>query len=111
MSRIIGHEERIERYYRRMAIPLSCHLAIRRNQRRQHRYNRAETLLRWCRLNVFEIDDYDAENGTRRAEKLQSLMATCQAILAPKWRSERAAREDRMFQATPSRFECGGTGR
>jgi hypothetical protein len=55
--------------------------AIRRNQVRNARYNRAEKVLRSIRLKIFDYED------TGKYDKAQKVMDTCKRILAPKWKA------------------------
>lgn len=75
--------------------------SIRRNRIRAARYKRAERILRRVRLRIYEYDDMG------KADKAARVIATCQRILSPLWREQRAAAEDRKLQATPSAFEPG----
>ena len=81
--------------------------SIAGNRARQHRYERAERILRRIRLRIFDYEDHDVAFGTHQAAKARRLMIRCQRILAPLWRAQRAAAEDRKLQATPSAFEPG----
>lgn len=77
--------------------------SIASNRFRQHRYKRAERVLRQVRLRIFDYED----EGPEKYAKARRVMARCQETLAPLWRSQRAAAEDRKLQLTPSAFEPG----
>jgi len=79
--------------------------AIERNRIRHARFKRAEYVLRRVRQRIFDYED------AGQLAKAERLIATCKRVLAPKWRAERAAAEDRKLQRTPSAFEPGGGGR
>lgn len=81
--------------------------AIAAKQRKDARYKRAERVLRQVRLRIF---DYGDESEAKEA-KAHKVIATCQRILAPLWRAQRAAAQDRKLQQTPSAFEPGCCGR
>ena len=80
--------------------------AIKRNRIRTARYRRAEKVLRYCRLHIFDFED----ESTEKYEKARRVMDTCQRILAPYYRQQRANAEDRKLQRTPSAFEPGCCG-
>ncbi len=73
--------------------------AIARNRCRNARWKRAERVLRQVRLHIFDYEDMG------KLDKAQKVMETCNRILSPKWRAERAAAENRKLQSTPSAFE------
>lgn len=75
--------------------------ASARDHVRRLRFRRAERVLRHIRQRIF---DYESPE---KAEKAKKVMATCHRILAPEWRAEQAAAEDRKLQRTPSAFEPG----
>ena len=76
--------------------------ALARNRMRQARFKRAEITLRRVRQRIFDYEDAGL------LVKAKKVMATCQRVLAPLWRAQRAAAQDRKLQATPSYFEPGG---
>jgi hypothetical protein len=63
--------------------------AIKRNRTKHARWARAERILRMVRQRVFDYEDA----GPEMDAKAQKVIATCQRILAPKWKAEREARE------------------
>ena len=79
--------------------------AIEDNRARTLRYKQAESILRKVRQRIFDYEDESAE----KYAKARRVMERCQQRLAPLWRAERAAAQDRKLQRTPSAFECGAT--
>ena len=79
------------------------HESIRRNRIRTARYRRAEWVLRQVRLRIFDYEDM----GKEKEAKAHRVMDTCQRILAPLWRQQRANAQARLLERTPSAFEPG----
>ena len=77
--------------------------AIRRNRVRTARYKRAERTLRQVRLRIFDYEDL----GPATYAKAKKVMGTCQHILGPLWRQQRANAQARKLERTPSAFEPG----
>lgn len=75
--------------------------AVAAKRRRDARYKRAEQVLRQVRLRVFDYED------AGKQDKAAKVIRTCQRILGPLWRAQRAAAQDRRLQRTPSAFEPG----
>lgn len=73
--------------------------AIKRNRIKQARYRRAERTLHLVRLRIFDYEEMG------KGDKAAKVIATCQRILAPLWRCQRQAAQDRKLQNTPSYFE------
>jgi hypothetical protein len=82
---------------------MSLATAIAVNRFKQHKYHRAERVLRQIRLRIFDYED----EGPEKYAKAKRVMARCQKTLAPLWRAQRAAADDRKLQRTPSAFEPG----
>ena len=67
------------------------------------RVSRLERILRTLRRRVFDED-------TTRADLAATRIIKVKEVLAVHWYAQRAAREDRILQETPSHFEPGGGG-
>ena len=63
--------------------------AIKKNRIREARYNHAEKILRKIRQKIFDYEDA----GLAVYEKAKKVMATCQRIVAPRYKAIREARE------------------
>ena len=100
-------EERYNRHWRRNHEPLPLAQSIARNRRKHARFQRAERVLRSIRLQIFDIEDADAAQGTNRAEKARRVMDLCQQILAPFHESRRRTAQAAKLARTPSAFEPG----
>lgn len=102
--------ERFRRHRQRNHEPRSLQDKIAYNRRRKARFDRAERVLWSLRRNIFDYEDADALDGGRRAEKARRVMDLCKAILAPLWDQQRAGRDARRLEQTPSAFEPGACG-